>query len=146
MYLSRVFNSCCLLLETKCHCSLFLHWSGSKFLIVMAVCTPSIHIFLGRPLYLLSCGIQSGIQSVINFGILSYGILLTWPYHCSLFFSVMSMMSGFPFTPIITLITLACQKKNEHTFWMILWPLSIALTGTVYLLWQQGNVRNVDQV
>jgi hypothetical protein len=26
---------------------------------------------------------------------------LTWPYHCSLFFS---MMSGFPFTPIISFI------------------------------------------
>jgi hypothetical protein len=25
---------------------------------------------------------------------------LTWPFHCSLLFSMMSMMSGFPFTPI----------------------------------------------
>ena len=38
----------------------------------MAVCTPSIHVFLGRPLFLLS----SGIHSIINFGILSSGILL----------------------------------------------------------------------
>jgi hypothetical protein len=31
---------------------------------------------------------------------------LTWPYHCSLFFSIMSMMSGFPYTPIISFIFL----------------------------------------
>jgi hypothetical protein len=47
----------------------------------MAACTPSIHVFLGRPLFRLSSG-----------------ILLMWLYHCSLFFSMMSMMSGFPFT------------------------------------------------
>jgi hypothetical protein len=29
---------------------------------------------------------------------------LTWPYHCSLFFCMMSMMSGFPFTPLISFI------------------------------------------
>jgi hypothetical protein len=29
---------------------------------------------------------------------------LTWPYHCSLFFSMMSMKSSFPFTPIISFI------------------------------------------
>ena len=52
VYLSvRFFNSCCRLPETKCHSSLFLHWSGSKFLAVMAACTPSIHIFLGRLLF-----------------------------------------------------------------------------------------------
>ena len=85
-YLSiRVFNSCRRLPETKRHSSLFLHWSGSKFLVVRAACTPSIHVFLGRPLFLLS----RDIQSIINFGILSSGILLTWPYHCSLFFSMM---------------------------------------------------------
>ena len=61
---------------------------------------PSIHIFLGRPLFLLSCG----IHSIINFHIISSGILLTWPYHSNLFFSMMSMMSGFPFTPIISFI------------------------------------------
>jgi len=100
-YLSiRFYNSCRRLPETKLHSSLFLHLSGSKFLVVMAACTPSIHVFLGRPLFLLS----SGIHSIINFGILSSGILLTWPYHCSLFFSVMSMMSGCPFTPIISFI------------------------------------------
>ena len=36
----------------------------------MAACTPSIHVFLGRPLFLLS----SGTHSIINFGILSSGI------------------------------------------------------------------------
>jgi hypothetical protein len=50
-------------------------------------------VFLGRPLFLLS----RGIHSIISFGILSSGILLTWPYHCRLFFSMLSMMSGFPF-------------------------------------------------
>ena len=101
IYLSvRFFNSCRRLPETKRHSSLFLHWSGSKFLVVMAACTPSIHVFLGRPLVLLS----RGIQSIINFGILSSGILLTWPYHCSLFCSMISIMSGFPFTPIISFI------------------------------------------
>ena len=77
IYLSvRVFNICRRLPQTKRHSSLFLHWPGSKFLVVMAACTPSIHVFLGRPLFLLS----HGIQSIINFGILSSGILLTWPY------------------------------------------------------------------
>jgi len=66
----------------------------------MAACTPSIHVFLGRPLFLLS----NGIHSIINFGILSSSILLTWPYHCSLFFPIMSMMSGCPFTHIISFI------------------------------------------
>ena len=54
------------------------------FFVVMAVCNPSIHVFLGRPLLLLS----RGIQSINNFGILSSGILSTWPYHCSLFCSM----------------------------------------------------------
>jgi hypothetical protein len=55
----------------------FLHWSCSKFLAVMGACTPSIHVFLGSPIFRPS----SGIHSIINFGILSSGILLTWPYH-----------------------------------------------------------------
>ena len=98
IYLSvRFFNSCRRLPETKRHSCLFLHWSGSKFLVVMAACIPSIHVFLGCPLYLLShC-----IQSIIKFGILSSGIPLTWPYYCNLFCSIISMMSSFPFTPII---------------------------------------------
>jgi len=100
IYVSGFLNSCRLLLETKCHSSLFLHWSGSKFLVVVAACTPSIHVFLGCLLFLLS----RGIQSIINFGILSSGSLLTWPYHCSLFCCMISMMSGFPFTPIVSFI------------------------------------------
>ena len=101
IYLSiRFYNSCRLLPQTKRHSSLFLHWSVSKFLVVMAACTPSIHVFLGRPLFLLS----SGTHSIINFGILSSGILLAWLYHCSLFFSMISMMSAFPFTHIISFI------------------------------------------
>ena len=95
-----VFNSCRRVPETKRHSSLFLHSSGSKFLVVMAACTPSVHVFLGRPLFLLS----RGIQSIINFGILSSGILLMWPHHCSLFCFMISMMSSFPFIPIISFI------------------------------------------
>jgi hypothetical protein len=49
---------------------------GSKYLVVMAICTPSIDVFLGRPLFLLSFG----TYSIINFSIPSSGILLTWPY------------------------------------------------------------------
>ena len=94
------FNSCHCLRETKLHSSLFLHWSGSKFPVVMAACTPSIHVFLGRPLFFLS----HGIQSIINCGVLSSGILSTWPYHCSLFFFLMSVMSSFPFISIISFI------------------------------------------
>ena len=60
IYLSiRFYNSCRRLPETKRHSSLFLHWSVSKFLVVMAACTPSIHVFLGRPLFLLSSGTHS---------------------------------------------------------------------------------------
>ena len=64
IYLSGFFNSCRRLPETKRHSSLFLHWAGSKFLVVMAACTFSIHVFLGRPLFLPS----RGSQSIINFG------------------------------------------------------------------------------
>ena len=100
-YLSiRFYNSCRHLPETRRHSSLFLHWSGFKFLVVMAACTPSIQVFLGRPLFLLSIG----IHSIINFAILSSCILLTWSYHCGLFFSVMSVMSAFSFTPTVSFI------------------------------------------
>jgi hypothetical protein len=37
---------------------------------------------------------------------------LTWPYYCSLFFYMMSIMSGFPFTPIITFIFLFFILSN----------------------------------
>src|SRR5215510_10150059 len=100
IYLYGLFDSCRRLPETKRHSSLFLHRSDSRFLDIMATCTPSIHVFIGRPLFLLS----SGIHSIINFGILSSGILFMWPYHCSIFFSMMSMMSGFSFTPIISFV------------------------------------------
>jgi len=56
------FNRCRHLPETKRHSSLFLHWSGSKYLVAMAVCTPPIHGFLERPLFLLF----HGIHSIIN--------------------------------------------------------------------------------
>ena len=70
---SVFFNSCRRLPESKCHSSLFLPSSGYKFL---AAYTPSIHVFLGRPLLFLS----HGIHSIINFDIISSGILFTWPY------------------------------------------------------------------
>ena len=66
----------------------------------MAARTPSIHVFLGRPLFLLS----PGIHYIISFGSLSSCILLTWPYHWSLYLSIISIMSGFSFTPIISFI------------------------------------------
>ena len=46
---------------------LFLHWFGSKFLVVMAAWTPYIHVFLGRPLFLLSRGIQFIFNKHQNF-------------------------------------------------------------------------------
>jgi hypothetical protein len=36
---------------------------------------------------------------------------LMWPYHCSLFVSVISMMFGFPFTPMISFI---CSFYSFH--------------------------------
>ena len=57
-YLSGFFNNCRRLPETKRHSSLFLHWSGSKFLAVMAACTPSLHVFLGLPFFLLSHNLE----------------------------------------------------------------------------------------
>ena len=64
-YLSiRLYDSCRRLPETKRHSSLFLHWSVSKFLVFMAACTPSIHVFLGRPLFLLSSGTHSIMKRI----------------------------------------------------------------------------------
>ena len=101
IYLSfRSCDSCRRLPEPKHHSSLFNHWSASKCLVFMAARTNSNHVFLGRPLFLLS----PGIHSIINFGSLSSCILLTWLYHWSLFLSMMSIMSGFSFTPIISFI------------------------------------------
>ena len=101
IYLSfRSCDSCRRLPEPKHHSFLFNHWSASKCLVFMAAHTPSTHVYLGRPLFLLS----PGIHSIINFGSLSSCILLTWSYHWSLFLSMMSIMSGFSFTPIISFI------------------------------------------
>ena len=69
--LSGIFNSCCYLPETEHHSSLFLHWSGSKFLVVMAACAPYIHVFLGRPLFLFSHDIHSIISFTITINIKS---------------------------------------------------------------------------
>ena len=67
IYLSfRSSDSCRRLPEPKRHFFLFNHWSASKCLVVMAARTPSIHVFLGRSLFLLS----PGIHHIINFGIL----------------------------------------------------------------------------
>ena len=119
----RFYNSCRRLPETKCHLSLFLHWSGSKFLVIIVACTP-IHVFLGHPLFLLS----SGIHSIINFGILSSGILLTWPYHCSLFFS---MMSGFPFNPMISFICGHLMRLNSPSEVFEFMEREVSLTAYV---------------
>jgi len=96
----RSCDSCRRLPEPKHHFFLFNHCSASKCLVFMAPGTPSTHVYLGRPLYLLS----PGIHSIINFGNLSSSILLTWPYHWSLFLSMMSIISGFSFNPIISFI------------------------------------------
>ena len=81
IYLSfRSCDSCRRLPEPKHHSFLFNYWSASKCLVFMAARTPSIHVFLGRPLFLLS----PGIHSIINFGSLSSCILLTCPYHITL--------------------------------------------------------------
>jgi len=101
IYLSfRSCDSCRRLPEPKHHSFLFSHWSSSKCLVFMAARTPSIYVFLGRPLFLLC----PGIHSIINFASLSSCNLLTWPYHWSLFLSMMSTMSGFSFTPITSFI------------------------------------------
>jgi len=51
-YLSlQHFNSCRRLVETKRHSSLFLHWFGSKFLVVTAAFTPCIHRRTGEIKY-----------------------------------------------------------------------------------------------
>jgi len=94
----RSCDSCRRLPEPKHHSFLFSHWSSSKCLVFMDARTPSIHVFLGHPLFLPS----PGIHSIINFGSLSSCILLTWPYHWSLFLSMMSTMSSFSFNPIIS--------------------------------------------
>ena len=132
-----VFNSCRRVPETKRHSSLFLHSSGSKFLVVMAACTPSVHVFLGRPLFLLT----RGIQSIINFGILSSGILLTWSYHCSLFCSVISIISRFPFTPIISFKS-SFFKSNENTNLMQHCAGFIS-AGSLYMFRAQAPIRSI---
>ena len=96
----RSCDSCRRLPEPKHHSFLFNHWCASKCLVFMAARTSSIHVFLGRLLFLLS----PAIPSIINIGSLSSCILLTWPYHWSLFLSMMSIISGFSFTPIISFI------------------------------------------
>jgi len=107
-YLSfRSCDSCRRLPEPKHHSFLFSHWSASKRLVFMAARTPSVIVFLGRPLFLLSLG----ILFIINFGSLSSCILLTWPYHWSLFLSMMSIISGFFFTPIISFICSCTDSK-----------------------------------
>ena len=63
-------------------------------------------------LFLLS----PGIHSIINFGSISYCILLTWPYHWSLFLSMMCTMSGFSFNPIISSEELRYEHKCTEVF------------------------------
>jgi hypothetical protein len=88
IYISfRSCDNCRRLPEPTHHSYLFNHWSASKCLVFMAARTPSIQVSLGRPLFLLS----PGIHSIINVGNLSSCLLLTWPYHWSLFLSMMSI-------------------------------------------------------
>jgi len=67
IYISfRSCDSCRRLPEPKHNSFLFNHWSASKCLVFMAACTPSIHVFLGRHLFLLSPGIHSIINLLIR--------------------------------------------------------------------------------
>ena len=93
----------------------------------MAACTPSIHVLLGRPLFLLS----SGIHSIINFASLSSCILLTCPYRWSLFLSIMSIMSGSSFTSIISFICSFVILSNLD-FLADLLSTSIQITNMKY--------------
>ena len=109
------FNSCRRLLQTKRHSSLFLHSFCSKFPVVMAACTPSISVFLGRLHFLLS----RGIHSIINFGILSSGILLTWSYRCSLFWGIINtylrLSSAFQYVSLVLSECLLDPEGNSVT-------------------------------
>jgi len=87
IYISGFFNSCRLLPKPNAIPLCFsIHLVLNFLLLWLLVHLPST-FFFGRPLFLFS----RGIHSIINFGILSFGILLTWPYHCSLLFSMMCM-------------------------------------------------------
>ena len=61
-------------------------------------------------------------------------ILLTWPYHCSLFFSIMSMMSCFPFTPTISFI---CSFFILSLLYFLadLLSTSISVDKILFFLW-----------
>ena len=95
------------------------------------------------------------MQSIINFGVLSSRILLTWPHHCSLFCPMMSMMSGFPFTPIISFICTVFGKitykirtmsTKNSTLCTIYWYTEMVRTCRLLLLisWRRfsrGGIR-----
>jgi len=131
-------DSCRHLRKPRHHSFLFKHWSASKCLVFMAARTPSIHVFLGRPLFLLS----PGIHSIINFGSLLSCILLTWPYHCSLFLYMMSIMSGFSFTPMMNLQTkklpnkYATFKTKMKQIWQLHLPSHMTNFKTTFFLQQ----------
>ena len=72
----------------------------------MAACTPSIHVFLGRPLFLLS----SGTHSIINFGM--YKKKANWKFSIS------------PYNIWLRIVT--WNKYDWHTNW--------SATLRVYLL------------
>ena len=95
----------------------------------MAARTPSIHVFHGRPLFLLS----PGIHSIINFGSLSSCILLMWPYYWSLFLLSFPFLSfpflSFPFLSfpflwsIVPLVFFLCCHSIPSFFLFFFFPL-----------------------
>jgi hypothetical protein len=105
----RSYDSCRRHPEPKHHSFLFNHWSASRCLVSMAARTPSIHVFFGRPLCLLT----PGIHSIINFGSLSSCILLTWPYmqHYTVYY-IWKLLYMFRVVPSsgaqITVFTVVC--------------------------------------
>jgi len=107
----------------------------------LIVLLPSV--FLGRQPFLLS----SGIHSIINFGSLSSGILLTWPYHCSLFFFMMSMMSGCPFNMLKNQTPSLRNQTREKLLVSHRVPAHVADRGTLTRCggYRGNKIPRVDQ-
>jgi hypothetical protein len=68
----RSCDSCRRLPEPRRHSFLFNHLSASKCLVVVAARTPFIHIFLGRPLFLLLFTYNTFIKILYMFRALPY--------------------------------------------------------------------------
>jgi hypothetical protein len=56
---------------------------------------------------------------------------LTWPYHSNLFFSMKSMMSGFPFTPVYFLPLYSFRIHSPQK--------KVLLNSLLYVKWTSAN-------